>query len=116
MVPNRDLPKYFRARANIDVTANPWHATSTGTQGYLLEYQTIWANHDVGVYDYSIGMQDQQTSPNVSAKRDISSGHDAPKSVPEYGNCSHCCRNWAASQIPLLIASKTAEQRRSGPP
>jgi hypothetical protein len=38
---------------------NSWYTASTGTQCHLLEYQTIWAYHDIGKYDYSIEMQDQ---------------------------------------------------------
>jgi hypothetical protein len=61
MVPYRDGPQYFSSRTNVYMTSDCRYAV-VGTDGDLLEQQTIWPDSGVRMYDDAIRMWQQQTA------------------------------------------------------
>ena len=84
MVPDRDRPQYFGSRTNVYMTTDFRYATVVGTNGYLLEQQTIWPDLSFRMDDDAVRMRQQQTAAEFAIDRNVGASYYAPTSVSQY--------------------------------
>jgi hypothetical protein len=83
MVPYRDRPQYFSARTNVYMTTDFRDTTVVGTNGDLLEQQTIWPDSCVRMDDDAIRMRQQQTAAQFAIEGDVGASHYSPTSMSQ---------------------------------
>jgi hypothetical protein len=70
---------------------------------HLLEDQAIHANLGVGMDDNSVGVRNEQSSPDLAVKWDIRSGYNGPKAMAQDNHPSEASSDKSGLSTPLLI-------------
>jgi hypothetical protein len=91
--PDFDVPKHLGARADVNVTSNPWRSRSAaGPDRYLLKYQAIHANLGFGMNNDPIGMRNEQAAADLAVQRNVGAGNDTPKAMAKDHKSTEKCR------------------------
>jgi hypothetical protein len=106
--------EYFRTRPDIDVASDLRDsAQPAAAQSHLMEDQAVDANFRVGMNDNAVGMRDEQAAPDLTGKRDICAGDDAPKAVAQDKNLAEKNTEDTSASAPKLMAS---DRKKKLPP
>jgi hypothetical protein len=81
MVPNCYSTEDFRARPNIDMSAESRKARywASRSDRYLLEDQAVRSNGRTRMNDNSVRMNQEQAAAKIAVQRNICAGDDGPK-------------------------------------
>jgi hypothetical protein len=116
VISDGDMTEDLGSRPDVNVPSDRGCSTVATAQRNLLKYKTIWSNDRIRVYHNPIWVGHQQSAPDLSPERNIGTGYDTPKAVPEHCNLPDSIGDRTLAVAQSLVLPQALEQRYTRPP